>query len=190
MLSFALIGAAGYVAPRHMRAIHSVGGELKVAYDPNDSVGILDSHFPDAQFFVGVRAIRSPYRPTSPPRQQNRLRRDLFAEPSSRCPLQLRDARRGRCHLRKAAGPQSLEHRRAGGDRARHRPPDFHHPAASVASGDHRLARPLRKRATSGTRSNSPTSPRAVAGTTPPGRAKTASRAELRPISASTFSTC
>jgi UDP-N-acetyl-2-amino-2-deoxyglucuronate dehydrogenase len=50
--TFALIGAAGYVAPRHMRAIKAVGGELKVAFDPNDSVGIIDSHFPDASFFV------------------------------------------------------------------------------------------------------------------------------------------
>jgi UDP-N-acetyl-2-amino-2-deoxyglucuronate dehydrogenase len=52
MTSFALIGAAGYVAPRHMKAIHLNGGDLKVAYDPNDSVGILDSHFPDAHFFT------------------------------------------------------------------------------------------------------------------------------------------
>jgi len=52
MKSFALIGAAGYVAPRHMRAIKDVGGDLKVALDPNDSVGVLDSCFPDARFFV------------------------------------------------------------------------------------------------------------------------------------------
>jgi UDP-N-acetyl-2-amino-2-deoxyglucuronate dehydrogenase len=52
MHSFALIGAAGYVAPRHMRAMHAVGGDLKVAYDPNDSVGILDSYFPNAHFFT------------------------------------------------------------------------------------------------------------------------------------------
>ena len=52
MNNFALIGAAGFVAPRHMRAIKEVGGDLLVAYDPNDSVGILDSHFPDADFFV------------------------------------------------------------------------------------------------------------------------------------------
>jgi UDP-N-acetyl-2-amino-2-deoxyglucuronate dehydrogenase len=50
--SYALIGAAGYIAPRHMRAIAETGGNLVVAYDPNDSVGILDSHFPDAKFFV------------------------------------------------------------------------------------------------------------------------------------------
>jgi UDP-N-acetyl-2-amino-2-deoxyglucuronate dehydrogenase len=49
--SFALVGAAGYVAPRHMKAIRTIGGELKVALDPNDSVGILDSYFPEAHFF-------------------------------------------------------------------------------------------------------------------------------------------
>ena len=52
MTAFALIGAAGYVAPRHMKAIQVIGGDLRVAYDPNDSVGILDSHFPDAHFFT------------------------------------------------------------------------------------------------------------------------------------------
>lgn len=52
MSSFALIGAAGYVAPRHMKAIQAIGGNLKVAYDPNDSVGILDSYFPEAHFFT------------------------------------------------------------------------------------------------------------------------------------------
>jgi len=49
---FALIGAAGYIAPRHMRAINEIGGDLVTAYDVNDSVGIIDSHFPDARFFV------------------------------------------------------------------------------------------------------------------------------------------
>lgn len=51
-LSFALIGAAGYIAPRHMKAIKAVGGDLLVAFDPNDSVGVIDSYFPDAHFFV------------------------------------------------------------------------------------------------------------------------------------------
>ena len=52
MKTYALIGAAGYIAPRHMRAIASTGGRLVVAYDPNDSVGVIDSHFPDAEFFT------------------------------------------------------------------------------------------------------------------------------------------
>lgn len=49
---YALIGAAGYIAPRHMQAIKDVGGELVAALDPKDSVGILDRYFPDASFFV------------------------------------------------------------------------------------------------------------------------------------------
>lgn len=49
---FALIGAAGYIAPRHMSAIKATGHQLVAAYDPNDSVGIIDSHFPEADFFT------------------------------------------------------------------------------------------------------------------------------------------
>jgi UDP-N-acetyl-2-amino-2-deoxyglucuronate dehydrogenase len=52
MTSFALIGAAGYIAPRHLKAIKAVGGNLRVAFDPADSVGVMDSYFPDASFFV------------------------------------------------------------------------------------------------------------------------------------------
>ncbi len=52
MKNFALIGAAGYVAPRHMRAIKDTGNRLLAAYDPFDSVGIIDSYFPDADFFT------------------------------------------------------------------------------------------------------------------------------------------
>jgi UDP-N-acetyl-2-amino-2-deoxyglucuronate dehydrogenase len=50
--AFALIGAAGFVAPRHMRAMKEISGILKAAMDPADSVGILDSYFPEARFFV------------------------------------------------------------------------------------------------------------------------------------------
>ena len=46
MKKFALIGAAGYIAPRHLKAIKDVGGELVAAYDPSDSVGHLDAYFP------------------------------------------------------------------------------------------------------------------------------------------------
>jgi UDP-N-acetyl-2-amino-2-deoxyglucuronate dehydrogenase len=52
MKSFALIGAAGYVAPRHMAAIKATGNRLVAAYDPFDSVGVIDNHFPDAYFFT------------------------------------------------------------------------------------------------------------------------------------------
>ena len=52
MKNFALIGAAGYIAPRHMKAIKDTGNNLIAAFDPFDSVGIIDSYFPEADFFT------------------------------------------------------------------------------------------------------------------------------------------
>lgn len=50
--NFALVGAAGYIAPRHLKAIKETGNALVAALDANDTVGILDSFFPDARFFT------------------------------------------------------------------------------------------------------------------------------------------
>lgn len=52
MKNFALIGVGGYIAPRHLRAIKETGNNLVAAMDPNDSVGILDSYFPNSDFFI------------------------------------------------------------------------------------------------------------------------------------------
>jgi UDP-N-acetyl-2-amino-2-deoxyglucuronate dehydrogenase len=52
MKNFALIGAAGYIAPRHLKAIKDTGNSLVAALDPFDSVGIMDSYFPNADFFT------------------------------------------------------------------------------------------------------------------------------------------
>ena len=52
MKNFAITGAAGYIAPRHLKAIKDTGNGLICAVDPHDSVGILDRYFPDASFFV------------------------------------------------------------------------------------------------------------------------------------------
>ncbi len=52
MKNFALIGAAGYIAPRHLKAIKDTGNNLVAALDPFDSVGIMDSYFPNADFFT------------------------------------------------------------------------------------------------------------------------------------------
>lgn len=52
MKNFALIGAAGYIAPRHMKAIRDTGNNLVAALDKHDNVGILDSYFPNADFFT------------------------------------------------------------------------------------------------------------------------------------------
>lgn len=52
MNNFALTGVAGYIAPRHLRAIADTGNRLVAAVDPHDSVGIIDSYFPEAAFFT------------------------------------------------------------------------------------------------------------------------------------------
>jgi UDP-N-acetyl-2-amino-2-deoxyglucuronate dehydrogenase len=52
MKNFVLIGVGGYIAPRHLKAIKDTGNNLVAALDPSDSVGILDSYFPNADFFV------------------------------------------------------------------------------------------------------------------------------------------
>ncbi len=52
MKNFVLIGAAGYIAPRHMKAIKETGNNLLAALDPHDSVGVLDQYFPEADFFT------------------------------------------------------------------------------------------------------------------------------------------
>jgi len=52
MKNFALIGAAGYIAPRHMKAVKDTGNKLVVAMDSNDSIGQIDSYFPEASFFT------------------------------------------------------------------------------------------------------------------------------------------
>ena len=59
MKRFALIGAGGYIAPRHMKAIKDTGNDLVSAMDINDSVGILDSHFPEAQFFTAFEQFEA-----------------------------------------------------------------------------------------------------------------------------------
>jgi UDP-N-acetyl-2-amino-2-deoxyglucuronate dehydrogenase len=52
MKRFALIGAAGYIAPKHMKAIKDTGNELVASFDPYDGVGIMDQYFPNADFFT------------------------------------------------------------------------------------------------------------------------------------------
>jgi UDP-N-acetyl-2-amino-2-deoxyglucuronate dehydrogenase len=50
--NFAMTGVAGYIAPRHLKAIKETGNRLLAACDPHDSVGLLDSYFDDCKFFT------------------------------------------------------------------------------------------------------------------------------------------
>lgn len=53
-VNFAIIGVAGYVAPRHLKAIHDTGNHLVAAIDPNDSVGLLDHYSFDVRYFTEI----------------------------------------------------------------------------------------------------------------------------------------
>jgi UDP-N-acetyl-2-amino-2-deoxyglucuronate dehydrogenase len=64
---FALVGAAGFIAPRHLKAIKDLGHELVAAIDPSDSVGVMDQYFPEADFFTEYERFD---------RHLDRLRRD------------------------------------------------------------------------------------------------------------------
>ena len=59
MKRFALLGAAGYIAPRHMKAIKETGNELAAIVDPFDSVGIVDSYFPQAEYFSDAETFEA-----------------------------------------------------------------------------------------------------------------------------------
>ena len=54
MHQFALVGVAGFVAPRHLKAIHDTGHRLAAAIDPHDAAGVLDRFFPEARFFTEI----------------------------------------------------------------------------------------------------------------------------------------
>lgn len=74
-LNFALIGAAGFVAPRHLKAIRDTGNRLIAALDPYDGVGIMDSFFPEADFFTETERFD---------RHLDKLRRESLKKSGSR----------------------------------------------------------------------------------------------------------
>ncbi len=74
MPTFALFGAAGYIAPRHLRAIRDTGNDLLFVVDPSDSVGVLDQYFPDAEYYREIDG-----RPTTDDRRQS----SVIRHPSS-----------------------------------------------------------------------------------------------------------
>ena len=55
--NFALIGASGYIAPRHLQAIRDTNNNLVAALDRFDSVGIMDSYFPEADFLLKLSVL-------------------------------------------------------------------------------------------------------------------------------------
>ena len=110
-LRFALIGAAGYVAPRHMAAIKAIGGELVAAVDPHDSVGVIDRYSPECHYFREIERFD---------RHLDKLRREgegvdyiAVCSPNylhdSHCRLALRNDAHAICEKPVAVNPRNLD---------------------------------------------------------------------------------
>jgi hypothetical protein len=104
MKNFALIGAAGYIAPRHMRAIKDTGNRLSAAYDVNDSVGIIDSLAPDADFFTDFECFYEHSQTLKRTRPGTGLCGGVLPQPPAPRAHCCRAATGLRCYLRKAPG--------------------------------------------------------------------------------------
>ena len=104
---FALIGAAGYVAPRHMQAIKAVGGELVASYDPSDSVGVLDKHFEDCEHFTEYERFLS-FLETNPVDYVSICSPNHFHE--AHCRAALRSGADAICEKPLVVNPGALEH--------------------------------------------------------------------------------
>ena len=114
MKNFAITGVAGFVAPRHLKAIADTGNRLVAAVDPHDAVGILDRLCVRRPVLHRVRALRSASR-EAPPGSGGRARAlcvRVLAELPARRAYPTCAARRCRCDLREAAGHQPVEPRR------------------------------------------------------------------------------
>ena len=82
MKNFVLIGAAGYVAPRHMKAIKDTGNRVIAALDKHDAVGIIDSYFPDAEFFVEFERLDRHVEKLKRKSEENRVHYVSIASPN------------------------------------------------------------------------------------------------------------
>jgi len=110
MKRFALIGASGYIAPRHMKAIKDTGNDLVAAMDRFDSVGVIDSYFPNAQFFTEFERFDRHVEKLKRNQQNIRLFKCLFPQLSPRFTYSIWFKNWCRCHLRKAHSSQSMEY--------------------------------------------------------------------------------
>ena len=135
-LNFVLIGAAGFVAPRHMAAIKHVGGDLIAALDPHDSVGVLDSYFPGCYYFSEFERFDrfcELYR-----HGEGKIDFVSVCSPelSARRALQVWAQNRGGCHLRETARSTCAQSGAVGAGRAGNRASDLERAADTRAPRD------------------------------------------------------
>jgi UDP-N-acetyl-2-amino-2-deoxyglucuronate dehydrogenase len=98
VMNFALIGAGGYIAPRHMQAIKDTGNRLVAATDPNDSVGVLDRYFTDTAFFTEIERFDRHIEKLKRGDESNRVHYMSICSPNFLHDAHVRLALRTNCH--------------------------------------------------------------------------------------------
>ena len=194
MKNFAIIGAGGYIAPRHLQAIQDTGNRLVAALDPHDAVGILDRYFDDVAYFREFERFDRHVEKLRRKGEADRVHYVSICSPNYLHDAHIRFALRigadAICEKPLVLNPWNLdalaELEQETGRRVYTVLQLRVHPAI-VALRERIAAAPRRAPAS---RSTSPTSPRAAAGTSTPGRATRTSPGASPPTSASTSSTC
>ena len=110
--NFALIGASGYIAPRHLKAIKETGNKVIAALDPFDSVGIMDSYFPEANFFVEPERFDRHLDKLRRKNEGNQVKYVSICSPNYLHDSHIRMALRNEapCYLRKTNCPKPVEY--------------------------------------------------------------------------------
>jgi UDP-N-acetyl-2-amino-2-deoxyglucuronate dehydrogenase len=96
--NFALIGAGGYIAPKHMQAIKDTGNKLVAATDPNDSVGVMDRYFMDTAFFTEIERFDRHIEKLKRGSEENRVHFVSICSPNFLHDAHVRLALRTNCH--------------------------------------------------------------------------------------------
>ncbi len=112
-LNFAIVGVAGYVAPRHLKAIQDTGNRLVAAVDPNDSVGLLDHYSFDVRFFTEIERFDRHLEKLRRGREEDRVHYVSICSPNylhdSHCRLALRVQANAICEKPLVINPWNLD---------------------------------------------------------------------------------
>jgi UDP-N-acetyl-2-amino-2-deoxyglucuronate dehydrogenase len=111
--NFAIIGVAGYIAPRHLRAIKDTGNQLIAAVDPSDSVGILDQYSFDVRFFTEIERFDRHLEKLRRGAEENRIQFVSICSPNylhdAHCRLALRVHANAICEKPLVINPWNLD---------------------------------------------------------------------------------
>ncbi len=111
--NFAITGVAGYIAPRHLKAIRDTGNRLVAAVDPHDSVGLLDQYSFDVRFFTEIERFDRHLEKLRRGPEENRVQFVSICSPNylhdAHCRLALRVGANAICEKPLVVNPWNLD---------------------------------------------------------------------------------